>query len=178
MERQAEEDQAWEAAKMARSEATKVYAVTQEDPRRRHIPKAKRMSMIGAATSNLVAAKDRLESLKRRSDLIRNFFRGMFGYSKANGVGSSATSTQRTLASDEDDSGRRSPKRQMLDHRELGSHSIRSGDVLAEAGETQKPGAAMNQDEVQGLRTKQSAARRSRRSMDSSQAISSPVNTL
>ncbi|KAM0415927.1 hypothetical protein ACHAPT_013138 [Fusarium lateritium] len=82
-QKQAEEDQAQEAVERARSEAAKVYKITQEDPRRLHIPKAKRISMLGAAANKLNAAKERLQCIKRRNHQIITFVRGTFGYNGA-----------------------------------------------------------------------------------------------
>ncbi|KAK7397630.1 hypothetical protein QQX98_012997 [Neonectria punicea] len=73
MERQVEEDQAREAVKRAKSEAGRVYQITQEDPQRLRIPKAKRISMLAVATINLNAAKGRLKSIKERNDRIEDF---------------------------------------------------------------------------------------------------------
>ncbi|KJZ68715.1 hypothetical protein HIM_11893 [Hirsutella minnesotensis 3608] len=80
---QAEKDQAWNAVQRAKSEAGKIYTLTQQDPKRSHIPKSRRISMLKAATAKMNVAKDRLESVKRRSDRIRGFIRRTFDYEDA-----------------------------------------------------------------------------------------------
>ncbi|KJZ69148.1 hypothetical protein HIM_11466 [Hirsutella minnesotensis 3608] len=82
-QRQAEKDQAWKTMQRAKSEAGKVYTLTQQDPERSRIPKKRRISMLETATAKLNAAKDWLESVKRRSDHIRGFIQGTFDYEDA-----------------------------------------------------------------------------------------------
>ncbi|KAJ6436650.1 protein kinase [Purpureocillium lavendulum] len=80
MQRQKEDDQAWEAKMAAEAEAKRVYFLTQKDPRRLNIPEEKRKRMLLAATKNIVAAKRLYESTKQRNDLVTNFIRATFGY--------------------------------------------------------------------------------------------------
>lgn len=83
MRREAEKEQAKKAVQRAKSEALRVYTLTQKEPGRSRFSRSKRMSMIDDATATLFSAKDRLESLKRRYNLIVNFIRGTFGYTGA-----------------------------------------------------------------------------------------------
>ncbi|KJZ70489.1 hypothetical protein HIM_10118 [Hirsutella minnesotensis 3608] len=80
---ESEKEHAWTAVQRANLEAEKVYKLTQQDPKRLHIPKTKRISMLKAATARLNAAKDRLELVKRRSDRITDFIRRTFDYEGA-----------------------------------------------------------------------------------------------
>ncbi|XP_044719102.1 uncharacterized protein HRG_07667 [Hirsutella rhossiliensis] len=80
MKAQAEDDRAKKAVQQAMSEAKKVYTLTQQDPKRLDIPKAKRISMMKAATVKLNAAKARRESVKRRNDRVTAFVRATFDY--------------------------------------------------------------------------------------------------
>lgn len=57
MQRQREDDQAWEAKEAAQAEAGRVYLLTQKDPRRLSIPEEKRKRMLHAATTKLVRRK-------------------------------------------------------------------------------------------------------------------------
>ncbi|KAK7421732.1 hypothetical protein QQZ08_009820 [Neonectria magnoliae] len=83
IQERAEEDQAWGAVKRAKSEAAKVYKITQDDPWRLHIPKAKRIPMLGAATNKLNTAKERLQWIKRRNDQTTTFVQETSGYDDA-----------------------------------------------------------------------------------------------
>ncbi|KAH8749500.1 hypothetical protein F5883DRAFT_580916 [Diaporthe sp. PMI_573] len=58
MERQTEEDKAMKAVQRAESEAKRIYVLTQEDPKRLRIPKAKRMSMLKSAQRNCLLQSD------------------------------------------------------------------------------------------------------------------------
>ncbi|RMD43977.1 hypothetical protein DV735_g1088, partial [Chaetothyriales sp. CBS 134920] len=79
----AEKDQAMKAVQRAESEAKRIYVLTQEDPNRLRIPRAKRISMLKHGTEKLLAAKRRLEQAQSRSLLIVQFVRATFGYSGA-----------------------------------------------------------------------------------------------
>lgn len=83
MERETEQDQAIKAEERAQAEVERIYKLTQEDPKRLSIPKAKRISMLKHATENLLGAKRWLEQLQRRSNLIIQFVRGKFNYDNA-----------------------------------------------------------------------------------------------
>ncbi|RMD39521.1 hypothetical protein DV735_g5615, partial [Chaetothyriales sp. CBS 134920] len=83
MECEAEKDQAMKAVQRAESEAKRIYVSTQKDPKRLHIPKAKRISMLKHGTEKLLAAKRRLEQAQSRSFLIVQFVRATFGYAGA-----------------------------------------------------------------------------------------------
>lgn len=72
----AEVDNAWEVVKRAQQKAEQVYISTQLDSNRLNISKADRSRMLKGATSELLTAKDRLASIKKRSDLIEEFVRG------------------------------------------------------------------------------------------------------
>ncbi|KAF5530710.1 ankyrin protein unc44 [Fusarium mexicanum] len=83
MERETEKDQAMKAVQRAESEAKRIYVLTQEDPKRSHIPRAKRISMMKHGAENLFAAKQRSEQARRRSHLIVQFVRATFDYDEA-----------------------------------------------------------------------------------------------
>ena len=83
MERETEKGQAFKAQQRAQAEAEQVYVLTQEDPKRLSIPKAKRISLLKHATENLLDAKEWLEQLQRRSNDIIQFVRATFDYDDA-----------------------------------------------------------------------------------------------
>ncbi|KAM3429281.1 hypothetical protein NHJ13734_008239 [Beauveria thailandica] len=67
----------------AESEAKRIYELTQKDPERLRIPKARRISMLEHGTEKLLAAKRRLGQAQSRSFLIIQFVRATFGYDEA-----------------------------------------------------------------------------------------------
>ncbi|KAG5801990.1 hypothetical protein H9Q71_013424 [Fusarium xylarioides] len=83
MERETEKDQAIKAVQRMESKAKRIYVLTQEDPKRLHIPKAKRIMMLKHGAEELLAAKRRLEQARRRSHLIVQFVRATFDYDEA-----------------------------------------------------------------------------------------------
>ncbi|KAG5742869.1 hypothetical protein H9Q72_014036 [Fusarium xylarioides] len=83
MERETEKDQAIKAVQRIESRAKRTYMLTQEDPKRLHIPKAKRIAMLKHGAEELLAAKRRLEQARRRSHLIVQFVRATFDYDEA-----------------------------------------------------------------------------------------------
>ncbi|KAH8656454.1 hypothetical protein BGZ61DRAFT_466529 [Ilyonectria robusta] len=83
MECQTEEDQAMKAVQMAESEAKRIYVLTQEDPKRLRIPKAKRISMLKVGAEKLLAAKRRFGQIRKRNDRITEFVRATFDYADA-----------------------------------------------------------------------------------------------
>ncbi|KAI1073381.1 hypothetical protein F5B20DRAFT_587319 [Whalleya microplaca] len=83
MERQTEDDQAQKTVQRAMSEAKRIYMLTQEDPERLRIPKAKRISMLKTGTEKLLAAKRRFAQIRSRNDRITEFIRATFGYAGA-----------------------------------------------------------------------------------------------
>ncbi|KAK7403871.1 hypothetical protein QQX98_010375 [Neonectria punicea] len=83
MERQNEEDMAWKAVQRAESEAKRIYVLTQEDPKRLRISKAKRISMLKHGTERLLAAKQRFEQIRSRNHRIGDFIRATFDYDEA-----------------------------------------------------------------------------------------------
>ncbi|KAJ4311317.1 hypothetical protein N0V84_010522 [Fusarium piperis] len=83
MECEVEKDQAMKAVQRAEFEAKRIYTLTQEDPKRLHIPKAKRISMLKHGTEKLLAAKRRLEQARSHSFLITQFVRATFDYAGA-----------------------------------------------------------------------------------------------
>ncbi|KJZ68025.1 hypothetical protein HIM_12584 [Hirsutella minnesotensis 3608] len=194
---QAEEDQAWKAVERANLEAGKVYRLTQNDPKRSRIPKKKRILMLTAATARLNAAKDRLQSVKRRNNLILSFVRGTFDYedakkdaarhntllrwvleqvplieaemiqSEANEAGPGRTKRGKRGFTTEDHGGKRGSKRQKLEHQRL--DSLNSTAVLAEARETRTERyVGIAQNEVQGSQGETSPAERAVRPVDAS----------
>lgn len=82
-EREADKEQAMKAVQRAESEAKRIYILTQEDPERLRIPRAKRISMLKHGTERLLAARRRLEQAKSHSFLIIQFVRATFGYAGA-----------------------------------------------------------------------------------------------
>ncbi|KID72367.1 uncharacterized protein G6M90_00g089080 [Metarhizium brunneum] len=84
MRRQDAKDRASKAMKDAELEAEKIYHATQTDPDRFSIPKERRVRMLVKARRRLSKAKETVEFLKRRSQLLIGFVRGTFGYDDAN----------------------------------------------------------------------------------------------
>jgi hypothetical protein len=82
-ERENEKQQAKKAVERAESEAKAIYTLTQEDPQRLRIPKAKRISMLNAKSTKLAAARRQFEQLQSRSRRIGEFLRATRGYAKA-----------------------------------------------------------------------------------------------
>lgn len=83
VQRQTEEDQARQVYDWAKSEAETVYTKTQKDATRLRIPKQKRISLMKAATGILLQAKDRLDSVKMRSDRITAYVLETYDYEQA-----------------------------------------------------------------------------------------------
>ncbi|KAG8426348.1 hypothetical protein J3459_008260 [Metarhizium acridum] len=83
MERANERERAQKAVEQAESEAKRIYALTQKDPKRSSIPKATRISMLKHGTEKLLAAKRRLEQIRSRNDRITQFIQATFGYAGA-----------------------------------------------------------------------------------------------
>ena len=83
MERANERERAQKAVEQAESEAKRIYALTQNDPKRSSIPKATRISMLKHGTEKLLAAKRRLEQIRSRNDRITQFIRATFDYAGA-----------------------------------------------------------------------------------------------
>lgn len=81
--REAEKDRAQDAVQRAKAAAMEVYKSTQQDPNRLGIPRAKRISMMEAATTRLNAAKAHLEMLNNRSNRIIDFIQGTFDFTDA-----------------------------------------------------------------------------------------------
>lgn len=82
-QRQGEVDQARKSVEAAQSECARVHNLTQEDPRRLHIPKPKRIQMLRTASAAFHAAESRLGTLHKRNELIVNFIRKTFAYERA-----------------------------------------------------------------------------------------------
>ncbi|KAH6982348.1 hypothetical protein BKA56DRAFT_585734 [Ilyonectria sp. MPI-CAGE-AT-0026] len=188
-ERQAEEEQAREAVKRAGSEGATVYRMTQKDPQRSSIPKAKRMSMLGAATNKLNAAKGRLKLLERRSSLITDLIRWTHGYDRAkrdaarqrslvqwvleqvplieaevgesqeNEAGSGTNKKKRRPVAEEDGSENPRRKKQKVEQRALASAPSHRTTITPEAGEAQTD-SAIDHNEVLGSQTDKSPAKR------------------
>ncbi|CAH0019329.1 unnamed protein product [Clonostachys rhizophaga] len=83
MERQTEDDNALKAVKRAELEAKRTYNLTQEDPQRLRIPRAKRISMMKESTEKLLAAKRQREKTRDRNDRMGEFIRWTFDYADA-----------------------------------------------------------------------------------------------
>ncbi|KAM3525833.1 hypothetical protein MY4038_007124, partial [Beauveria bassiana] len=83
MQCEAEKDQAIKTVQRAESEAKRIYALTQEDPERLRIPKARRILMLKHGTEKLLAAKRRLGQAQSRSFLIIQFVQATFDYDEA-----------------------------------------------------------------------------------------------
>ncbi|KAG4278814.1 hypothetical protein FPRO04_06135 [Fusarium proliferatum] len=86
VERTGERDNAEKEVKRAESEATRVYTLTQKDPKRLSIPKATRLTMLKQSTEKLLAAKRRLELTRVRNDGLKQFVRATFDYDEAKRV--------------------------------------------------------------------------------------------
>ncbi|KAI1501061.1 hypothetical protein F5X99DRAFT_409373 [Biscogniauxia marginata] len=83
MERENEMQQAQKAVERAESEAKNIYALTQEDPQRLRIPRAKRISMLENGSTKLIAAKRRFQQISSRNLRIIDFVRGTGDYADA-----------------------------------------------------------------------------------------------
>ncbi|KAI9163526.1 hypothetical protein HJFPF1_05143 [Paramyrothecium foliicola] len=83
MERETEKAQTWKAVEKAEDEGTRIYHLTQKDPRRLRIPRPKRISMMRHAAEKIFAAKRRSAEARRRSFLVVQFVRATFGYDDA-----------------------------------------------------------------------------------------------
>ncbi|KAJ2897766.1 hypothetical protein MKZ38_004389 [Zalerion maritima] len=83
MERQNEEDMARKVVQRAESEAKRIYVLTQEDPKRFGMPRAKRISMLRVGSEKLLAVKRQFEQIRGRNNRIGEFIRGTFGYAGA-----------------------------------------------------------------------------------------------
>lgn len=83
MERQAEDDEAMKDMERLRVEAQRIYRLTQEDPLRLSIPRAKRVLMMQNASTKLQAAKRRFQQVKSRNDRVCDFVRGTLGHAGA-----------------------------------------------------------------------------------------------
>jgi hypothetical protein len=82
-ERQDEIDMAQKAVERAKSEAEKVYELTQKNPQRSTMSRTTRISMMKRATDQLLAAKRHLKQARDRSARITKFIRATFGYNGA-----------------------------------------------------------------------------------------------
>ncbi|KAM5347255.1 hypothetical protein ACJ41O_010260 [Fusarium nematophilum] len=83
MERQADEDKAREDVRRIEAEAREVYRLTQEDPDRLEIPKARRISMMKEGTAKLLAAKEQLKCVLQRNEQISTYIRSTFDHTDA-----------------------------------------------------------------------------------------------
>lgn len=190
MERQAEEDRAQEAVRIAKSEATKVYTMTQKDPQRLRIPKAKRMSMMEAAANKLNAANKRCQQIMRRSNKISKFIQGTHGYNSAkkdaarqrslvqwvleqvplieaevgesqeNEAGTGTNKKKKRSVAEEDGSENPRRKKQKVEQRALASTPSHRTTITPETGEAQTD-SAIDHIEVLGSHTDKSPAKRS-----------------
>ena len=79
----AERERAQAAVTEARAECERIYALTQLDPNRLEIPKAKRMKMLRAASRRLTEARDHSDVYEARVLRIEKFLRHVLGYIKA-----------------------------------------------------------------------------------------------
>ncbi|KJZ79925.1 hypothetical protein HIM_00639 [Hirsutella minnesotensis 3608] len=165
MERGREREQAWQAKQVAEADAKRVYYLTQEDPNRLTIPKEKRMQMLQAARTKLVAAQERYELTRRRVDMVTEFIRATSNYVDAKKdiaghaalaqwvleqvslveaeliqpemakAGPDTKSKKRKRAQDEAKPEKRCPKKRKPGHEEIGRLSRSSGTGLADLGE-------------------------------------------
>ncbi|KAH9889146.1 hypothetical protein F4778DRAFT_785706 [Xylariomycetidae sp. FL2044] len=78
-----EEEQARRDVQSAKSDAERIYVLTQVDPQRVRIPSAKRLSMMRAATTKLHAAKTRSKQIKSRWEQIAIYIRETINYGNA-----------------------------------------------------------------------------------------------
>ncbi|EFY85387.1 hypothetical protein MAC_08582 [Metarhizium acridum CQMa 102] len=84
LQRQVDEDRAKKAAKDAELEAANVYHQTQQDPNRLNISMKRRVQMLAKARTRLSNARETVDSIVRRNDLLLEFVRGTFDYDNAN----------------------------------------------------------------------------------------------
>lgn len=188
-ERGAEERQAREAVKRARSEGATVYRMTQKDPQRSSIPKAKRISMLRAAINKANAAKGRLKLLERRSSLITDLSRWTHEYDRAkrdaarqrslvqwvleqvplieaevgesqgDEAGSGTNNKKRRSVNEQDGSENPRSKKQKVEQRALASVPSQRTTITPEAGEAQTD-SEIDHNEVLGSQTDKSPAKR------------------
>ncbi|KAG5748613.1 hypothetical protein H9Q70_008726 [Fusarium xylarioides] len=185
MERQNEEDLAWKAVQRTESEAKRIYVLTQEDPKRLCIPKAKRISMLNQGAEKLLAARRRFEQVRSRNHRITQFIRATFDYdeakrdaarhrvlvqwvldqvplieaemnpSKANGPGTVGRRTAKRKRTDEEPPERQSPKKVRVDLQEPRLTDAKAPSKATEA--RAEPGVVMDQEAAQGSQPKNPA---------------------
>ncbi|KAG5769707.1 hypothetical protein H9Q72_003112 [Fusarium xylarioides] len=185
MERAKERERAQKAVERAESEAKRIYALTQKDPKRLRIPKAERILMLKHGTEELLAAKRRFEQIRSRNDRITEFIRGTFSYagakrdaarhrvlvqwvldqvplieaemnpSKANGPGTVGRRTAKRKRTDEEPPERQSPKKVRVDLQEPRLTGAKAPSKATEA--RAEPGVVMDQEAAQGSQPKNPA---------------------
>lgn len=185
MERSKERQRAQKAVERAKSEAKRIYELTQKDPNRLRITQAERISMIKHTTEELLAAKRRFEQIRSRNDRITDFIRGTFAYagakrdaachrvlvqwvldqvplieaemnpSKANGPGTVGRKTAKRKRTDEEPPERQSPKKVRVDLQEPRLTGARAPSKATEA--QAEAGVVMDQGAAQGSQPKNPA---------------------
>ncbi|KAF4943311.1 hypothetical protein FGADI_13500 [Fusarium gaditjirri] len=85
IERTHKRENAEKKVERAESEAKRIYALTQKDPKRLSIPKATRVAMLKQSTERLLAAKRQLELTRIRNDGLKQFIQATFDYDAAKG---------------------------------------------------------------------------------------------
>ncbi len=83
MQQQAEEDQAWEAVQRAIATGKQVYISTQLSARHLSIPGPERVRRLREATHKVRTAEAKMESIRKRNDLISDFLRGTYDFKMA-----------------------------------------------------------------------------------------------
>ncbi|KAK1656691.1 hypothetical protein BDP55DRAFT_568834 [Colletotrichum godetiae] len=80
MERGSEEEETQKNIEKAKARARDVFALTQEHPDRRKIPKQRRVAMLQTSTKSIIDAEKRARDVRTRNDHITRFIRATSEY--------------------------------------------------------------------------------------------------